>query len=282
MLEEIAGPGATIRVDGFTGGRLPTREQIARIVVRRDAFSAEFHQMGQGRVEIATRPGVDRWRGNAGLNVRPSALSAHNAVARTSKGGTLMRMNAFIAGPLVRNRISFAAEVAGSSSEDMRGIAAVTPAGPFVAALPQPFDNMRSHVSHGRVAHQDDAVPRLGGTREHPARQSGHLRTGLPERGYRREDVDHSARLSLEGGQRRPLSRALAIRSGEESHRSRTPLRRRSIVQSAFRSGGATMSGDDRARAIVERHHVYAEGASLHLARGLADELELQRAGTAQ
>ena len=67
MLEEIAGPGATIRVDGFTGGRLPTRDQIARIVVRRDAYSAEFHQVGQGRVEIATRPGVDRWRGNAGL-----------------------------------------------------------------------------------------------------------------------------------------------------------------------------------------------------------------------
>ena len=78
MLEEIAGPGATIRVDGFTGGRLPTRDQIARIVVRRDAYSAEFHQVGQGRVEIATRPGVDRWRGNAGLNVRPSKLSATN------------------------------------------------------------------------------------------------------------------------------------------------------------------------------------------------------------
>ncbi len=92
MLEDIAGPGAVIRVDGFTGGRLPPREQIARIVVRRDAYSAEFHTVGQGRVEIATRPGVDRWRGNAWLNVRPSALSAHNAVARTSKGGTLTRV----------------------------------------------------------------------------------------------------------------------------------------------------------------------------------------------
>ena len=43
MLEEIAGPGAVIRVDGFSGGRLPPRDQIARIVVRRDAYSAEFH-----------------------------------------------------------------------------------------------------------------------------------------------------------------------------------------------------------------------------------------------
>ena len=84
-LEDIAGPGAAIRVDGFTGGRLPTRDQIARVVVRRDAYSAEFHQVGQGRVEITTRPGVDRWRGNAGLNVRPSGWSATNAVARSRR-----------------------------------------------------------------------------------------------------------------------------------------------------------------------------------------------------
>jgi hypothetical protein len=77
MLEDIAGPGAVIRVDGFTSDRLPPRDQIARVVIRRDAYSAEFHQVGQGRVEIATRPGVDRWRGNAGLLVRPSGLSAH-------------------------------------------------------------------------------------------------------------------------------------------------------------------------------------------------------------
>ena len=94
MLEEIAGPGAMIRVDG-PSGRRPTRDQIARIVVRRDAFSAEFHQVGQGRVEIATRPGIDRWRGNAGLNLRPSQPSARNAAARAgAKPGTMVRVNA--------------------------------------------------------------------------------------------------------------------------------------------------------------------------------------------
>ena len=61
MLEEIAGPGAMIRVDGFSGGRLPTRDQIARIVVRRDAFSSEFHQVGSGasRDRDAARASID-------------------------------------------------------------------------------------------------------------------------------------------------------------------------------------------------------------------------------
>jgi hypothetical protein len=250
MLEEIAGPGAVIRVDGFSGGRLPPRDQIARIVVRRDAYSAEFHQIGQGRVEIATRPGVDRWRGNAGLNVRPSALSAHNAVARTSKGGTLTRANAFIAGPLVRNRISFATEVSGSSSEDTRGISALTPSGPFVAALKQPSDNhevtFRTEGLLTRTTLFRASVERGSSKRDN----QGISELDMPERGYRRQAVDYSARLSLEGGQRRPFH----VRVQYDQSRSESipdTIAPAIIVQSAFRSGGASVSGANRSRAVV-------------------------------
>lgn len=250
MLEEIAGPGAVIRVDGFSGGRLPPREQIARIVVRRDAYSAEFHQIGQGRVEIATRPGVDRWRGNAGLNVRPSGLSAHNAVARTSKGGTLTRANAFIAGPLVKNRISFATEVSGSSSEDTRGISALTPTGRFVAALRQPSDSrevtFRSEGLLTRTTLFRASVERDSSTRDN----QGISELDMPERGYRRQEIDYSARLSLEGGQRRPFH----VRFQYEQAKTRSipdTIAPAIVVQSAFRSGGATVSGSNRSREIV-------------------------------
>jgi hypothetical protein len=250
MLEEIAGPGAVIRVDGFTGGRLPPRDQIARIVVRRDAYSSEFHQVGQGRVEIATRPGIDRWRGNAGLNVRPSGLSAHNAVARTSKGGTLTRANAFIAGPLVKNRISFAAEVSGSSSEDTRGISALTPTGPFIAALKQPSDNheitFRSEGLLTKTMLFRASLERGSNTRDN----QGISELDMPERGYRRQDVDYSARLSLEGGQRKPFHVRFQY---DQTKGTSTPdtFAPAIIVQSAFRSGGATVNGSNRSRAIV-------------------------------
>ena len=204
MLEDIAGPGATIRVDGFTGGRLPTRDQIARIVVRRDAYSAEFHQVGQGRVEITTRPGVDRWRGNAGLNLRPSGLSATNAVASGAKAGTLVRMNAFTAGPLVKNRVSFSADLEGSSSEDTRGISAITPSGPMVATLTQPYDNLDGSV---RTEGLLTAHTMFRASYSHETSERGNQgisELDFPERGYRREDVEHQVRLALEGGQRRP------------------------------------------------------------------------------
>jgi hypothetical protein len=250
LLEEIAGPGATIRVDGFTGGRLPTRDQIARVVVRRDAYSAEFHQVGQGRVEIATRPGVDRWRGNVGLNVRPSGLSARNAVARGSKAGTLVRMNAFMAGPLVRNRISMSAEVQGSSSEDSRGISALTLDGPFVATLRQPFDSRDVSLrTEGLLTPR--TMFRASYSRDSSARgNQGLSELDLPERGNRRDGVTHNLRFSLEGGQRRPFHARLQF---DRSTSTAVPdtMAPALVVQSAFRSGGASVAGDDRGRTLV-------------------------------
>ncbi|MGH9176878.1 MAG: hypothetical protein ACRD1H_21090, partial [Vicinamibacterales bacterium] len=250
MLEEIAGPGATIHVDGFTGGRLPTREQIARIVVRRDAFSAEFHRVGQGRVEIATRPGVDRWRGNAGLTVRPSALSARNAVARAAKSGTRLRMNAFAAGPLVPNRISFSGEIEGSSSEDIRGIAAITPQGPFIAALTQPFENRDVSVRTEGLL-MKTTLFRASYRRGMSERDNqGISELDLPERGYRREDVENAVRFSLEGGQRRPYHVRLQMDRSTDAVIPDT-IAPATIVQNAFRSGGASTSGEDRSRSVV-------------------------------
>jgi hypothetical protein len=251
MLEEIAGPGATIRVDGFSGGRLPTRDQIARIVVRRDAFSAEFHDVGRGRVEIATRPGVDRWRGNAGLNVRPSPLSARNAAAAAgSKAGTMVRMNAFAAGPLVRNRVSFSTSIEGASSEDTRGISARTLEGPYVATLTQPLDTRSVSVrTEGLLTRQ--TMFRTSYQRSTSERgNQGISELDLPERGYTSENVRHELRFSLEGGQRRPYHMRLQV---DQTRNEALPdtLERTIIVQSAFRRGGASTTGVNRGRSLL-------------------------------
>jgi hypothetical protein len=250
VLEDAAGPGAVIQIDGFAGGRMPPREQIARVVIRRNLFSAEFHQVGQGRVEISTRPGVDRWRGNASLNVRPSALSAHNALSRSSKGGTLTRMNAFITGPLIRNRLSFAAEVSGSSSGEVRGISALTPDGPFVTVLEQPSDSreitFRTEGLLTKTMLFRASLERGSNQRDN----QGISELDLPERGYRREDIDYQARLSLEGGQRRPFHLRFQYNQDRLTSIPDT-IAPAVIVQSAFRSGGATVNGSNRARGVV-------------------------------
>jgi hypothetical protein len=251
MLEEIAGPGATIRVDGFSGGRLPTRDQIARIVVRRDAFSAEFHDVGRGRVEIATRPGVDRWRGNAGLNVRPSGLSARNAAAAAgSKAGTTVRMNANLAGPLVRNRVSFSTNIDGSSSEDTRGIAAQTLNGPYVAVLTQPAENRSVAIrTEGLLTQQ--TMFRAGYERNTSERgNQGISELDFPERGYTNQSVQHEVRFSLEGGQRRPYHVRFQF---DQARNEAVPdtVAQTIVVQNAMRQGGASITGVNRGRSVL-------------------------------
>lgn len=246
-LEELAGPDATIQIDGFTGGRLPTRDQIARIVVRRDAYSAEFHQVGRGRVEIVTRPGLDRWRGHVGLNLRPSRLSARNATTRDTRAGSRLRMNVFAAGPLVPARMSFAAELEGTSSEDVRGVSALAPGGPVAASLTQPFDNRDVSLrTEGLLS--DRTMFRARYRRERSDRgNQGISELDLPERGYSRQEVEHELRLSLEGGVRRPFHVRLQLDRTTDAARPDT-VAPAIVVQSAFRSGGASVAGEDHRR----------------------------------
>src|SRR5689334_13560164 len=72
-LQALAGPsagpnGGQIFVDGFTGGRLPPRASIREIRINANPFSAEYDRLGFGRIEILTRPGTDRYRGQVSFN----------------------------------------------------------------------------------------------------------------------------------------------------------------------------------------------------------------------
>src|SRR5919106_2355899 len=68
QLQEMAGPGAVIRVDSFEGGALPAKSQIRSIRISRDQFAAEFHAAGGVNIEIITQPGAGPIR--MGLNYR--------------------------------------------------------------------------------------------------------------------------------------------------------------------------------------------------------------------
>ena len=55
--------GGQIYIDGFTGGRLPPKESIREIRINQNPFSAEYDKVGFGRIEILTKPGSDKFRG---------------------------------------------------------------------------------------------------------------------------------------------------------------------------------------------------------------------------
>ena len=107
VLKEMAGPGATIRVDGFRGGRLPPKSQIRSIRFSRDMFAAENHGGGMVFVDIVTQPGLGPLRGGLDFTFRDDSLNARNAFV-DEKGPEQTQQYTFnLSGTLLKERTSF-------------------------------------------------------------------------------------------------------------------------------------------------------------------------------
>ena len=78
QLQDIAGPGATIRVDSFEGAQLPPKAMIKAIHITRDQFAAENHYAGGMFLDIITQPGVRPFSGGARVSLYDSALDGSN------------------------------------------------------------------------------------------------------------------------------------------------------------------------------------------------------------
>ena len=82
-LQALAGPsagpnGGQIYIDGFTGGNLPPKSSIREIRINQNPFSAEYDQLGFGRIEILTKPGTDRFRGSVNFNDSDGVFNSRN------------------------------------------------------------------------------------------------------------------------------------------------------------------------------------------------------------
>jgi hypothetical protein len=83
QLQALAGPaagpnGGEIYVDGFSGGQLPTKSAIREIRVNQNPFSAQYDKLGYGRIEILTKPGMDKWHGQGFGMFNSSALNSRS------------------------------------------------------------------------------------------------------------------------------------------------------------------------------------------------------------
>ena len=81
QLQDMAGPGAVIKVDSFEGGGLPAKSQIRSIRISRDQFAAENHNAGGTQIEIITQPGQGPVRFNIGVRARADALAGRPVYA---------------------------------------------------------------------------------------------------------------------------------------------------------------------------------------------------------
>jgi hypothetical protein len=113
-LQALAGPsagpnGGQIFVDGFTGGRLPPRASIREVRINSNPFSAEYDRLGFGRIEILTRPGSDRFRGQASFNFNDEALNSRNPFSKSATRPPLQtrQYGGNFGGPIKKGKASF-------------------------------------------------------------------------------------------------------------------------------------------------------------------------------
>ena len=114
-LAALAGPGAgpgggEIFIDGFSGGKLPPRDTIREIRINQNPISAEYDRLGFGRIEILTKPGSEKWNGEAASEFEDESLNSRNPFAANRPPFQLRNVNGNVGGPLVKKRASIFAD----------------------------------------------------------------------------------------------------------------------------------------------------------------------------
>ncbi len=150
-LQALAGPaagpnGGQIYIDGFSGGRMPPLSSIREVRINANPFSAEYDRPGSGRIEILTKPGTDRFRGQVAFNFNNQALNSRNPFAPTRAPYMSRNYSGNLSGPITKKKASFFIDFEKRDTDDRAVINATVldpnfDIVPFAATVPTPRRN---------------------------------------------------------------------------------------------------------------------------------------------
>src|SRR5262245_4759049 len=252
ILKDMAGPGAIMRVNGFRGGKMPPKDQIAQIRFHRNMFAADSHEPGMVSVDIITKPGLSNWRGSSNMGFRGDALNARNAFAPTKGDEQNERVGFSLSGPLWKKHTSLSLSVDGFDAFDTKTIVAALPSGFFADSIRKPNDtlNFSARIEHALTPNQQ---LRIEAQRNHNF--TDNLGVGdfdLAERGYHQTRTEWLLRASTAGSIRKSMFNDFRFQvRGEDTGVGATSQAPAVLVLNAFNSGGAQFDGS-RAATTVE------------------------------
>jgi hypothetical protein len=250
VLKAMSPPGATIRVDGFSGGRLPPKSQIRSIRLPRiDQFAAEAHggMNGSLNIDISTQPGGGVLGGSIETAIRDDALNAKNPFVPIKGEETLRHGSLSLSGPVVSGRSSFSLDFGGGHQRDELPLVATGPEGgsPSVSSARSGHSTFGARFDQALGAsHMIRASVRGVGVEENGLGVGGF---DLPERAYRSTSRETTVRVAENG----PLGRRLFLDARVEaqwrSSRVESATARPTVrVLDAFVTGGAGRAGGRR------------------------------------
>ena len=262
VLQEMAGPGGTIRVDGFRGGKLPPKSQIRSIRFASGMFAAENHGGGMTFVDILTQPGLGPLRGSVDVTFRDGTMNARNAFV-PEKGPERTQQYGFsLSGTLLKDRTSFSLTAGGASLYDSANVFAALVGGRQTTAIRRPSDRVNFN---GRVDHALTKSHTLRGTFQQNGNDQRSLGVGsfdLSERAFARTSAESVLRLSESGPLRRGWFADSRLQVRWSDTDTAAALEAPTVrVLDAFTSGGAQQDGGRRSTEIEWATNVdYARG----------------------
>jgi hypothetical protein len=265
-INQLAGPDAQMRVNGFKGGKLPPKSQIREIRFRLNPYAAENHEAGHGFVDIITKPGVNSWHGSFNFGFRDEALNGRQAFARVRGPEQQRRFGLSMDGPLWKNRTSLFLNVDGSLFFDAKTVVATLPSGTVSDLVFRPSRrlNLDARIEHvlnkthtSRFEYQRNAV------------LQNNLGAGdfdLPSRGFSQNQTEQLLRVADSGviGKKFFNETRFQMRWLDTKARSFTDGQT-ILVPGSFNSGSAQRSGgrqqlefelDDNVDYALEKHGV--------------------------
>lgn len=283
QLQEMAGPGAVIRVDGFEGSPLPAKAQIRSIRISRDQFAAEFHTAGGVSIEIITQPGLGPIRYNMSTAMRGGGVSARSPfVAEKGPEGNV-RYGFGAGGGLIKDKSSFNINVFGSDAYDTPNLNVALPGGGTRAEallIRTPRENLFVNGQMDYALTVDHTLRFGYNLTRFRNENMGVGGYDLLERAFTNETTQHNVRVQHYGpiGRRAFTRSRLQVLTADAANRSATdaPTFR---VNDAFTSGGAQVTGGDHGRRLnfgsdldyVRGRHSIRTGVALDAAWNRSD-----------
>jgi hypothetical protein len=244
------GSGAVFQVNGFRGGRLPSRDEIRQIRFRTNSFSADNHDAGRTQIEIITRPNVREWNGNGSFNYRSDSMNARNAFANAKTPEQNRNFNLGARGPIVKGKTSIRFGLDGRRDYQADTIVAVDEVGNRLGDYvrrPSESTNATVGLEHALTNNQTLRLEFRHG--ENAVENNGVGGFNLAERAFNSDGSNNQLRAQAQGIVGKSLLHEIRLQlySQENSRSSLSPAPA-IIVLDAFSTGGAGVSSHGSSR----------------------------------
>ena len=251
-LSAMAGPGgATFFMNGFSGGRLPNRDQIRSVRFRQNNYAADNHDAGRAPIESVTKPNTN-WGGSGSATFGGDAFNARNPQQLVETPSQERNVQFGLRGPIVAGKTSFSFQGSGNTRFNSNPIIAINETGARIndsARTTNDQSGFQVGVEHSLSQNQGLIVSLQRQSSEGLNQGVGGF--NLPERASSRTSDSTQVRARLQsvlGTNYLNEARVQVMTSGNvaTSASSAATL----VVQDAFTRGGAGIDSDNSTRRI--------------------------------